>query len=120
MKYEIFQIRISNRVYDEVNRLDSHDAAAKVFPEYEAHLAVSFYGSEKFEPRFLKHYDKVAEVECEDLEDVFEIGNGHGDQSKLTRLERMHSVSVGDIVRLDTGRYMMVDGMGFNEVSIRG
>jgi hypothetical protein len=30
----------------------------------------------------------------------------------------MHSVSVGDIVVADDGRYMMVDSIGFNEVSV--
>jgi hypothetical protein len=120
MKYEIFQINCSDKVYDEVNRLGSHDAAAKIYPQYRAEMETRLFGSERFTPDMLKHYDKVAEVECEDLEDVFVIGNGMGDKDAIKCLAPMHSLSVGDIVRVNTGRYMMVDPIGFKEVSLQG
>ena len=119
MKYEIFQIQLADSVYDAVNLL-GRTKASELYPDFAAENDVSFYGSKRFKPQYLKYYNKVAEVDADGLEEVFEIGNGYGDQSKITRLARMHSVSVGDIIRVDTGRYMMVDGIGFTEVSING
>ena len=117
MKYEVYQMHLSDKVINEVNRL-GHAGAAKVYPEYEAYQEMHFEGSKGFKSTYLQYFGKVAEIEAQDLEQVFEIGNGYGDQTKITRLKRMHSVSVGDIVVADDGRYMMVDGMGFNEVSV--
>jgi|FreactTroBogLake_1042271.scaffolds.fasta_scaffold10448_1 hypothetical protein len=119
MKYEVFQIRLADSIYDAVNLL-GRTKASELYPDFAAESDVSFFGSKRFKPQYLKYYNKVAEVEADGLEEVFEIGNGYGDQSKITRLARMHSVSVGDIIRVDTGRYMMVDGIGFTEVSING
>ena len=117
MKYEVYQMHLSDKVFDEVNRL-GHAGAAKAYPEYEAYQGTHFAGSKGFKSTYLQYFSKVAEIEAQDLEQVFEIGNGYGDQTKIARLGRMHSVSVGDIVVADDGRYMMVDRMGFNEVSV--
>ena len=56
---------------------------------------------------FLAHYDKVCEIDAEDLNEVFEIGN-IGPEDKITRLGRMHSISVGDAIRVEEG-----DELGF-------
>jgi len=112
--YKVYQLQISDAIYDDVNLL-GHSGAAKKHPAYEARLAVQFGGSEKFEPRFLEHYSLVCEIDAHDLEHVFEIGNIGG--GEIRQIRRMHSISVGDIVELK-GRHFMVDSMGFNEVMV--
>ena len=61
-------------------------------------------------------YAKVAEIDAEDFEEVFEIGN-MGPEEKITRLNRMHSVSVGDIVKCEDGVTKFVAPFGFQSVS---
>lgn len=85
----------------------------QMIPEHRKYLAeyksdeyfqVSFYG--KVPPSlFLAHYSKVCEIVAEDLNEVFEIGN-IGPEDKITRLDRMHSISVGDVIRVEEGPEM--------------
>jgi hypothetical protein len=55
-----------------------------------------------------RDYEKVAEVECEEIGDVFRITN-HIDEDWTTNpeviwsLKDVRSTSVGDVVRIDTG-----------------
>lgn len=60
-------------------------------------------------------YETVAEIEARDLEHVFEVGN-IGPEEAITRLARMHSVSVGDLVVDPEGRTYVVARFGFEEV----
>ena len=46
---------------------------------------------------FLSAYEIVCEIEAADLDEVFEIGNV-GPEENIVRLDRMHSVSVGDVI----------------------
>ena len=65
---------------------------------------ITFYG--KVLPSiFLAHYSKVCEIVAEDLNEVFQIGN-IGPEEKITRLDRMHSISVGDAIRVEEGPEM--------------
>ena len=64
---------------------------------------------------FLSAYEEVAAIEAEDLDEVFEIGN-IGPESKIERFGRMHSVSVGDVIRDDRGRCFVVKGFGFERL----
>lgn len=61
---------------------------------------------------FLKAYKEVAVIEAKDLNEVFEIGN-IGPEEKIERLDRMHSISVGDVIRDDRGRCFVVAPFGF-------
>jgi len=61
-------------------------------------------------------YKPVAKIEAENLEQVFHIGN-MGPEEKIERLDRMHSVSVGDLVfDPNTAIYYYVDSFGFGEL----
>ena len=113
-KYQVHQIQISDEIHDDVNRL-GHAGAAKKYPAYAAYMAMSFHGSERFDIRFLEHYTVVAEIDAEDLEQVFVIGN-IGPEENITRIRPMHSISVGDIVELK-GQYFVVDSTGFTSLS---
>ena len=64
---------------------------------------------------FLTNYKEVCIIEAEDLNEVFEIGN-IGPEEKITRLDRMHSVSVGDVIQDDQYRLFVVKGIGFERL----
>lgn len=64
---------------------------------------------------FLTNYKEVCTIEAEDLNEVFEIGN-IGPEEKITRLDRMHSVSVGDVIQDDLNRLFVVKGIGFERL----
>ena len=66
-------------------------------------------------------YKKVAVITDCVLNEVFHIGNGYGDQSKIKRIGDMYSLSVGDLVEcVDTGDMLMVDPEGWTCVSYYG
>ena len=115
MQFQVLQIIVPDAIHDDVNKF-GHDYVAARHPLYAAVMATCFKGSDGYKPEFLQHFTVVATVEADDLEEVFEIGNGYGNQQNITRHHPMHSVSVGDIVscRDDSGIYFqMVNGMGF-------
>ena len=57
-------------------------------------------------------YTKVAEVVADDLNHVFEVGN-IGPEDRITRLDKMHSISVGDIIVDAEGNASAVASVGF-------
>jgi hypothetical protein len=61
-------------------------------------------------------YTKVAEVVADDLNHVFEVGN-IGPEDRITRLSRMHSFSVGDIIEDAEGNRWMIAGSGFTPLT---
>ncbi len=128
MSYNIFQIKISEEIYDHVNGPEGgHTNTANKYPEYNARLETSHRGSEGFTSNMFDHYTKVCEVagmEERDLETVFKILNGFyfdeetGTDSifeefvsgfkmktylnkrtkEVREVRDMHSLSVGDII----------------------
>jgi hypothetical protein len=99
MRYTVYQLQVSKQSPEDV---------------IEFKRDLMFDGSECYRAEMSEHFVKVAEVEASDLDDVFHIGNGYGDQSKIQRVaERMHSVSVGDIIQTQDGYLWMVDPEGF-------
>ena len=61
-------------------------------------------------------YQKVAEIQADSFDQVFEIGN-IGPEIKIRRFKPMHSVSVGDVIVDETGNAKFVDDYGFGAVS---
>lgn len=116
MSYKVYQLKIDRSVYDYVNEV-GHSKAAEVYPEYKISMDVRFEGSEKWESWMFNHFGLVCEIDAQDLEDVFHIGN-MGPEEKIVRHDRMHSVSVGDIIEDENGVFHMVDGFGFNQVEV--
>ena len=79
---------------------------------------VSFgYGMNSFQPK--DHFDKyvyVADIDCGDeLETAVTIGN-IGPQDLITRHNKMHSVSVGDILVTDNADTYIVAPAGFDKL----
>jgi hypothetical protein len=57
-------------------------------------------------------YTHVANIHASNFEEVFEIGN-IGPECDIERLERMHSVSVGDVIVAEDGTMVVVADVGF-------
>jgi hypothetical protein len=64
-------------------------------------------------------YRMVALIDGKTLDDVFTIGN-MGPESKIERVEPMHSVSVGDIIEdvIDRKTYVVAK-YGFEEIDMK-
>ena len=119
MQFQIYQIRLSEQLQKEVNRI-GHSAAAADHSIYRAHLDTT---RGKWDPGYLALYTKVATVLSENtltLEDVFRIGNiGPCDDSEILEQHGpMHSLSVGDLVRDQDGVWFFCDRMGWNIVCV--
>jgi hypothetical protein len=116
MSYKVYQLKIAREVYDYVNEV-GHVAAAIKYPEYKVSKDIRFQGSAKWEPSMFAYFSPVCEIAASDLDEVFHVGNV-GPEAKIVRLDRMHSVSVGDIIQDPTGEFHMVDDFGFNKIQV--
>lgn len=78
---------------------------------------ISFtYGMGKFNPKdHLDKYVHVADLDCDTLDDAFEIGNV-GPEEKYTRYNSMHSVSIGDLLVDEQADTYVVASFGFNKI----
>ena len=59
-------------------------------------------------------YQAVARFNVDTLDEVFEVSNSGRAEHKIERMERMHSVSVGDVIVDDTGIVWIVAPDGFD------
>ena len=121
MKFSVYQSQVSCAAIDRVNT-NGWEVAIREFPELAVDHDVKFFGSEQFETSMFQYYVLVAEMtDISNLEEVFHVGNGYGDQSKMTRVaDRMHSLSVGDIIFChDTNTFLMCDPEGWTGISIK-
>ena len=121
MKFNIFQHILSSEAIDRINEVGFGGDLGEFQTDAKISRDVTFWGSESWEPAMASKFELVAECEADNLEDVFHMGNGYGDQSKFIRIANMHSLSVGDLVEcVDTGDVLMVDPMGWTAVSYQG
>ena len=110
--FKLYQIHLSPREIETINR-NGYKAAREQFPKVAAHMDSSVLAKQvDFE-----HYDHVAYVEAEDLEELFELTNIHQWDSRITRVKKMHSTSVGDIVHdVKNDTYHFCDRIGWKEI----
>jgi hypothetical protein len=121
MKFNIFQHILSSEAIDRINEVGFGGDLGEFQTDAKISRDVTFWGSESWEPAMASKFNLVAECEADNLEDVFHMGNGYGDQSKFIRIANMHSLSVGDLVEcVDTGDVMMIDPTGWTKVSYMG
>lgn len=114
MIFNIFQINLDDM--DQIAMSCGGDTdRSKVY------RAVSWKGSDNYHPAMFDAYSRVAWCDVADLNAVFRVGNiGPDDGERLERVaDRMHSVSVGDIIGDTNGKFYMVDPIGFTEVKIQ-
>ena len=88
-----------------------HEAHKAMYPD-----SPFTYGMGKFDPvANIKHYEHVANLDAEDLNEAFQIGN-IGPEEAYTRFKPMHSVSVGDILVTEDNVVHIVANYGFDKL----
>ena len=108
--FSVFQIVIDKDLSDLINK-EGHDCHVKSKARMEAMMD----GDVRLG---IMHdcYTKVAEVVADDLNHVFEVGN-IGPEDRITRLDKMHSISVGDIIADADGNCSVVCDCGFTPLA---
>ena len=108
--FSVFQIVIDKDLRDLINK-EGHDCHVKSKARMEAMME----GDVRLG---VMHdcYTKVAEIVADDLDHVFEVGN-IGPEDRITRLDKMTSISVGDIIADADGNCSAVMGVGFVPLS---
>ena len=108
--FSVFQIVIDKDLSDLINK-EGHNCHVKS----KARIQAMMDGDVRLG---IMHdcYTKVAEVAADDLEHVFEVGN-IGPEDRITRLDKMHSISVGDIIADADGNCSVVCNVGFTPLA---
>jgi len=112
--YKVFQIRLSDADVDMINE-HGHNSVPKQKAKMDMILAedINVPASQAFKDGYFEH---VANINANDLEDVFEVGN-IGPEEQIERFKPMHSISVGDIVIDESGNKSVVASLGFQNVA---
>lgn len=103
MKYTVFQINLTDNEYDSR-------------PVRELYLDTIMNPTATSITTARDLYKKVATIEAQSFDHVFEIGN-IGPEEKIDRTAPMHSVSVGDVIVREDGVCKFVDNVGFGYVA---
>jgi len=111
MKYLVKQINLTGSQIALIN-----ESKGKLPDFYNRYLKATEFPKKEAIQAAYTDYELVAIIEANNLDEVFAIGNGMGDQNAITRLGRMKSVSVGDIIVDEDGKEVFVDTFGFEEV----
>ena len=108
--FSVYQIVIDKDLSDLINK-EGFDCHVKSKARMEAMLD----GDVR---RGIMHdcYTKVAEVVADDLDHVFEVGN-IGPEDRITRFEKMTSISVGNIIADAEGNCSVVADFGFTPLA---
>ena len=104
---KVYQIQLTNAEADSMNR-------GEVTEKSQAYFSRMFDG--KFKPEIFEHYTHVANVASNDMEEAFELMNLWNDQTKVEKLGRCSSMSVGDIVEMENGSRYRCASFGFEEI----
>lgn len=115
MKYTVYQIRYTE---DEIAGINA--GAKSMKREIRDDMAMDFRGEKMVslveKALYENLYTGVAQIEATCLDEVFQVGN-IGPESQITRLDRMASVSVGDLIEDEDGNRHVVANFGFKEVA---
>jgi hypothetical protein len=106
---KVFQIQLTDEEIDAINNGE------------ETERSKAYFGREfirTFDPANFKHYDHVANVDAANAEEAFSLMNLWDDESKIERLGRCSSMSVGDIVEVD-GELYRCASFGFDKLAIQ-
>ena len=113
MKFAIYQIQLTD---DQIRTINAKGFDAVPAKKAQLDMTMDFSGnkigglaSDAWDRGFYTH---VANIEAEDYNEVFEIGN-IGPEQNIERLARMHSISVGDVIVGEDGTLAVVASMGF-------
>ena len=99
---EVFQVQISDIGFESVESIEI--------------WRKMMFGAKNWNEEYWNSYSKVAEVDTEELNEVFDVMNGMGDTSIVKRLvHKTRSASAGDIF-VRNGKRFIVDTFGFAEI----
>ena len=122
MKYQIFQIRVTEAEVNIMNATEDYSKAPRIkarrdlqFPRL-VNSTVEALAKEAFEKGYYTH---VANVTGSDLEHVFQIGNIGPEGDIFRKKPSMHSFSVGDIFVKENGDTFVVASFGFDQIQAR-
>lgn len=117
MKFAVHQIRITKAQMDLINK-EGFDAvpAKKAHLDMDMDFAGTKIGSLAADALDAGYYTHVANIEADNLNQVFEIGN-IGPEGNIERIAQMHSLSVGDILIAEDGSKSVIAAFGFKEVA---
>lgn len=115
---KLLQNQALRTYHKEINTL-GWDAAMKQYPAVEAHMTVSIR-DKNFTMDMMQYYTHVADIDTNDLEDAFTVHNNPAGnpafEALITRYDRQHSMSVGDVLVDEVGKVFLCAGCGFNQV----
>ena len=123
--FKIFQINLTKAEKDVINETGDHFAvpkqAARVRLQFGSDnpKAIDDLVNDAFKNGFFEH---VGNIRANDLEGVFETSNV-GPEENIERIfdtERffqMHSISVGDVILDEDGKFWLTASVGFQEIS---
>jgi len=115
MKYTVYQISYTDSDIDAITSGVSnpkHDVKSAMSIDFSGEKTVGLAERALHEGL----YTAVSYIEANDLDQVFEIGN-IGPETNIIRLNRMSSVSVGDLIEDEDGNRHVVASFGFKEVA---
>ena len=115
MKYTVYQIRYTE---DEIAGINAGMKSMK--REIRDDMSMDFRGEKMVDlvekALYENLYTAVSFIEATCLDEVFQVGN-IGPESQITRLGRMASISVGDLIEDEDGNRHVVANFGFKEVA---
>ena len=115
MKFSVYQIELTEAQRNTVNETGDFNSvpamAAKLNMEMDfSGNKIGGLASDAFDAGYYTH---VANIEAEDYNDCFEVGNvGPDDQIERITV-RMSSLSVGDVLVADDGTVVVIAPIGF-------
>ena len=115
-KFKVYQIQLTDAEVAMINA-NGHDSV----PKQKLRLNISMprcvpVGGLVKEALAADYYTHVGNITANDLEDVFNVGN-IGPEENIERLDRMSSLSVGDVVEDEHGVRHVVASFGFEEIA---
>jgi hypothetical protein len=113
MKYAVYQIQLTDAEFDLINE-KGHDAVPANVARLNMTMDYSGNRIEKlaYDAFEAGYYTHVANIEANNLNQVFDIGN-IGPMKSIERIAPMSSVSVGDIIVDEDGQMTVVAPVGF-------
>jgi len=115
MKFAIYQIQITEAQRKTINESNDFDAVPAFAAKNKMNMdfsgnKIGGLASDAFDAGYYTH---VANIEAEDYNDCFEVGNvGPDDQIERITV-RMSSLSVGDVIVAEDGTVAVIDPVGF-------
>ena len=118
-KYVVSQIQMTDEIVDLVNNTPYPEAKPAIYEAYrDALMGWDFIQANGSVQSTLDYYTQVMEVEAESLDHVYHLTNVWNDESKVERLGRCRSTSIGDLILdTETDTLYMVDTFGFRNVA---